>query len=198
MSPQPIFAWPLVGSQIADIRDDRFCTGCSPARNRRRRSMESEHGIAMARARADRAGHVTAKTFIDRAGNGGVDLERRCAAPTEVMRETFAGRVWTWRLATALLLASGDMDSRAGSFRDDADIRNLGRSDRDAKHHQPRGRQGRVRDHRSLRASGRGGLVDRRVGLAADWRDLGTRGRKLAAVGDVASLDHRRMVSRRD
>jgi len=103
--PQPIFAWPLVGAQVLIFGTTAFALFAAP--------------------RAVVTGDVSARSLVVlwrvlalivlvmsplrlwSIGAGMADSTFREVLPSmpQIMRETFAGRVWTWRLATALLLA---------------------------------------------------------------------------------------------
>ena len=105
MIPQPIFAWPLVGAQVLIFGTTAFALFAAP--------------------RAVVTGDVSARSLVVlwrvlalivlvmsplrlwSIGAGMADSTFREVLPSmpQIMRETFAGRVWTWRLATALLLA---------------------------------------------------------------------------------------------
>ncbi len=113
----------------------------------------------------------------------------------QIMRETFAGRVWTWRLATALLLALVAWIPAPGRLATTLIFAVSGGAACLSKRNEPCDRQGRIRCLGSFRSSGRGGHVDWRVGLVADRRDLRTRGRGMAAIGDLASIHNSGMVS---
>lgn len=105
MIPQPIFAWPLVGSQVLIFGTTAFALMAAP------RDV----------AAADRSSQSLAKLWrmlalivlvvsplrLLSVGAGMADSTFGEVIPVmpQIMRETFAGRVWTWRLATALLLA---------------------------------------------------------------------------------------------
>ena len=105
MIPQPIFAWPLVASQVLIFGTTAFALVAAPRSIAAGdRSLES-----LARLWRVLALIVLAMSPLRllSVGAGMAESSLREAIPMmpEIMRETFAGRVWTWRLATALLLA---------------------------------------------------------------------------------------------
>ena len=104
MIPQPIFAWPLVGSQVLIFGTSAFALVAAP------RDVDSElSSRSMAklwRILALIVLVISPLRFLSVAA-GMADSTFREVLPMmpQIMRETYAGRVWTWRLATALLLA---------------------------------------------------------------------------------------------
>jgi len=102
--PQPIFAWPLVGSQVLIFGTSAFALVAAP------RDVDSElSSRSMAklwRILALIVLVISPLRFLSVAA-GMADSTFREVVPMmpQIMRETFAGRVWTWRFATALLLA---------------------------------------------------------------------------------------------
>src|SRR5271167_4088641 len=105
VSPQPIFAWPLVGSQLLIFGTTAFALAAAP----REIAADAQWGRSMAslwRALALIVLVMSPLRLLSIAA-GMAESTLRDAIPLlpEVMRETFAGRVWAWRLATALLLA---------------------------------------------------------------------------------------------
>jgi putative copper export protein len=103
--PQPIFAWPLVASQVLIFGTTAFALVAAPRSIAAGdRSLES-----LARLWRVLALIVLAMSPLRllSVGAGMAESSLREAIPMmpEIMHETFAGRVWTWRLATALLLA---------------------------------------------------------------------------------------------
>lgn len=104
MIPQPIFAWPLVGSQVLIFGTSAFALVAAP------RDVDSElSSRSMAklwRILALIVLVISPLRFLSVAA-GMADSTFREVVPMmpQIMRETFAGRVWTWRFATALLLA---------------------------------------------------------------------------------------------
>ncbi len=106
MIPQPIFAWPLVGSQVLIFGTTAFALMAAPrdvaAADRSSRSLAK-----LWRTLALIVLLVSPLRLLSVAA-GMADSTFREVIPMmpQIMRETFAGRVWTWRLATALLLAA--------------------------------------------------------------------------------------------
>jgi putative copper export protein len=105
VSPQPIFAWPLVGSQILIFGTTAFALAAAP----RDIAADGQWGRSMASLWRALALIVLVfsplRLLSIAAGMAESTLKDAVPLLPEVMRETFAGRVWTWRLATALLLA---------------------------------------------------------------------------------------------
>ena len=105
MIPPPIFAWPLVASQVLIFGTAGFALLAAPSEvvdgDRSSRSM-----AALWRVLALIVLVVSPLRLLS-VGAGMADSTLREVIPVmpQIMRETFAGRVWTWRLATALLLA---------------------------------------------------------------------------------------------
>jgi putative copper export protein len=103
--PQPIFAWPLVGSQLLIFGTTAFALFAAPrdvvAGDVSRRSL-----VVLWRVLALIVLVMSPLRLLSIAA-GMADSTFREVLPSmpQIMRETFAGRVWTWRLATALLLA---------------------------------------------------------------------------------------------
>ena len=104
MIPQPIFAWPLVGSQVVIFGTTAFALFAAPGV-----VSDGEESIrALVRLWRVLALIVVLASpvrFLSVAA-GMADSTFREVIPVmpQVMRETFAGRVWTWRLAVALAL----------------------------------------------------------------------------------------------
>ena len=105
MIPQPIFAWPLVGSQVLIFGTTAFSLFAAPrdvvAGDVSKRSL-----VVLWRVLALIVLIMSPLRLLS-IGAGMADSTFREVLPSmpQIMRETFAGRVWTWRLATALLLA---------------------------------------------------------------------------------------------
>jgi putative copper export protein len=103
--PQPILAWPLVGSQLLIFGTTAFALFAAPrdvvAGDVSRRSL-----VVLWRVLALIVLVASPLRLLSVAA-GMADSTFREVLPSmpQIMRETFAGRVWTWRLATALLLA---------------------------------------------------------------------------------------------
>jgi putative copper export protein len=103
--PQPILAWPLVGSQMLIFGTTAFALFAAPrdvvAGDLSRRSL-----VVLWRVLALIVLVMSPLRLLSVAA-GMADSTFREVLPSmlQIMRETFAGRVWTWRLATALLLA---------------------------------------------------------------------------------------------
>jgi putative copper export protein len=102
--PQPIFAWPLVGSQLLIFGTSAFAL-VAP-RDIGDREVSSRGPAKLWRVLALII-LVASPLRVLSVAAGMADSTFREVIPVmpQVMRETFAGRVWTWRLATALLLA---------------------------------------------------------------------------------------------
>jgi putative copper export protein len=103
--PQPIFSWPLVGSQVLMFGTTAFALWAAP-----REAVDGgESSRAMTRLWRTLAliVLVMAPLRLLSIGAGMADSTFREVLPSmpQIMRETFAGRVWTWRLAITLLLA---------------------------------------------------------------------------------------------
>src|SRR5271167_4492086 len=105
VSPQPIFAWPLVGSQVLIFGTTAFALVAAP----RKIAAGDRSSQSLARLWRTLALVVLVMSPIRllSVAAGMADSTFREVLPVmpQIMRETFAGRVWTWRLATALLLA---------------------------------------------------------------------------------------------
>jgi len=103
--PQPILAWPLVGSQVLIFGTTAFALFAAPrdvvAGDLSRRSL-----VVLWRVLALIVLVMSPLRLLSVAA-GMADSTFREVLPSmpQIMRETFAGRVWTWRLATVLLLA---------------------------------------------------------------------------------------------
>jgi putative copper export protein len=103
--PQPILAWPLVGSQLLIFGTTAFALFAAPrdivAGDVSRRSLTVLWRVLALIVL------VMSPLRLLSIGAGMADSTFREVLPSmpQIMRETFAGRVWTWRLATALLLA---------------------------------------------------------------------------------------------
>jgi len=103
--PQPIFAWPLVGSQVLIFGTTAFALIAAPGNiadgDGWNRNMESLWRVLSLIVL------VMSPLRLLSVAAGMADSTFREVIPVlpQVMRETFAGQVWTWRLATALLLA---------------------------------------------------------------------------------------------
>ncbi len=105
MIPEPVFAWPLVTSQVLIFGTTAFALVAAPraiaAGDRWNQSLAKLWRVlalivlVMSPLRLLSVG----------AGMAGSSLREVIPMIPQIMRETFAGRVWTWRLATALLLA---------------------------------------------------------------------------------------------
>src|SRR5580698_9681762 len=105
VSPQPIIAWPLVGSQLLIFGTTAFAVAAAP-REIAAGAQWSRSMASLWRALALIVLAMSPLRLLSIAA-GMAESSLRDAVPLlpEVMRETYAGRVWTWRLATALLLA---------------------------------------------------------------------------------------------
>lgn len=105
MIPQPIFAWPLVGSQVLIFGTTAFALMAAP-RDVAAADRSSQSLAKLWRMLALIVLVVSPLRLLSVAA-GMADSTFREVLPMmpQIMRETFAGRVWTWRLATALLLA---------------------------------------------------------------------------------------------
>ncbi|MFZ2060623.1 MAG: CopD family protein [Candidatus Binatus sp.] len=105
MIPPPIFAWPLVASQVLIFGTAGFALMVAPRGladgDRWSRSMAVLWRVLALIVL------VASPLRLLSVGAGMADSTFREVIPMmpQIMRETFAGRVWTWRLATALLLA---------------------------------------------------------------------------------------------
>ena len=99
-----ILAWPLVGSQLVIFGTAAFAMTAEPGSALRDGSSRSL--VALWRVLALIILLMSPLRFLAVAA-GMADSTLRGVAPfvPEIMRETFAGRMWEWRLATALLLA---------------------------------------------------------------------------------------------
>jgi copper transport protein len=102
---QPMLAWPLVVSQVLIFGTSAFALVAAPREvvagdgwNRSMASLWRVLALIVLLMSPVRLLSIAA---------GMADSTLRDAIPLapQVMRQTFAGRVWTWRLATALLLA---------------------------------------------------------------------------------------------
>jgi copper transport protein len=105
IDPQPILAWPLVGSQVLIFGTTAFSLLAAPSEvaavhvsSRRMTALWRVLALIVLVMSPIRLMSVAA---------GMADSTFREVIPSmpQIMRETFAGRVWAWRLATALLLA---------------------------------------------------------------------------------------------
>ena len=105
MIPQPIFAWPLVGSQVLIFGTSAFALVAAP-RDVVDGEISSRSMATLWRILALIVLVISPLRFLSVAA-GMADSTFREVVPMmpQIMRETFAGRVWTWRLATTLLLA---------------------------------------------------------------------------------------------
>jgi putative copper export protein len=103
--PQPILAWPLVGSQVLIFGTTAFALFAAP-RNVDAGDASSLRLAVLWRVLALLVLVISPLRFLSVAA-GMADSTFREVLPSmpQIMRETFAGRVWTWRLAIALLLA---------------------------------------------------------------------------------------------
>ncbi len=105
MIPQPILAWPLVGSQVLIFGTAAFALVAAP------RDVASGEVSSRGMARLWRILAVIILVMsplrLLSVAAGMADSTFREVMPVmpQIMRETFAGRVWTWRLVAALLLA---------------------------------------------------------------------------------------------
>ncbi|HEY6299670.1 MAG TPA: CopD family protein [Candidatus Binatus sp.] len=115
MIPQPIFAWPLVGSQVLIFGTAAFAL-VAP-RDARDRAVSGSGPAKLWRVLALIVLVISPLRLLSIAA-GMADSTFREVIPVmpQVMRETFAGRVWTWRLATALLLALAAWIPAPGRF----------------------------------------------------------------------------------
>ena len=102
---QPIIAWPLVGSQVLMFGTTAFALWAAPRdpvdggmSNRSMTKLWRTLGLIVL---------VMSPLRLLSVGAGMADSTFREVLPSmpQIMRETFAGRVWTWRLAIALTLA---------------------------------------------------------------------------------------------
>jgi copper transport protein len=102
---QPILAWPLVGSQVLIFGTTAFSLLAAP-REVIAVDVSSRRLTALWRVLALIVLVMSPIRLLSVAA-GMADSTFREVIPVmpQIMRETFAGRVWTWRLATALLLA---------------------------------------------------------------------------------------------
>lgn len=105
IDPQPILAWPLVGSQVLIFGTAAFALVASP-REVGDGACSRPGMAALWRVLALVVLVMSPIRFLS-VSAGMADSTFREVIPSipQIMRETFAGRVWTWRLATALLLA---------------------------------------------------------------------------------------------
>ena len=104
MIPQPIFAWPLVGSQVVIFGTAAFALFAAPSGVAD--GEKSTRALAgLWRVLALIVVVVSPLRLLSVAA-GMADSTFREVIPMmpQIMRETFAGRVWTWRLAVALAL----------------------------------------------------------------------------------------------
>src|SRR5258708_6137303 len=103
--PQPIFAWPLVGSQVLMFGTTAFVLVAAP------HNIAASDGWSRTMASLWRTLALIVlvmsplRLWSVAAGMADSTLREVLPSMPQIMRETFAGRVWTWRLATALLLA---------------------------------------------------------------------------------------------
>jgi len=103
--PQPILAWPLVGSQLLIFGTTAFALLAAP-RDVVTGDVSKRSLVVLWRVLALIVLVMSPLRLLSVAA-GMADSTFREVLPSmpQIMRETFAGRVWTWRLATALLLA---------------------------------------------------------------------------------------------
>ena len=103
MIPQPIFAWPLVGSQVLIFGTSAFALAAPRDVDG---ELSSQSMAKLWRVLALIVLVISPLRFLSVAA-GMADSTFREVLPMmpQIMRETFAGRVWTWRLATTVLLA---------------------------------------------------------------------------------------------
>lgn len=104
MIPQPILAWPLVGSQVLIFGTSAFALAAAPGLSggeRWNRSMVSLWRVLALVVL------VMSPLRLWSVAAGMADSTFREVLPSMplIMRETFSGRMWTWRLVVALLLA---------------------------------------------------------------------------------------------
>jgi putative copper export protein len=113
--PQPIFAWPLVGSQVLIFGTAAFALVAAP---RAVASELSSRSMAKLWRILALIILVISPLRLLSVAAGMADSTFREVVPVmpQIMRETFAGRVWTWRLATALLLALAAWIPAPGRF----------------------------------------------------------------------------------
>jgi putative copper export protein len=113
--PQPIFAWPLVGSQVLIFGTAAFAL--MAPRDAGDRAVPSRGPAKLWRVLALIVLVISPLRLLSVAA-GMADSTFREVLPMmpQIMRETFAGRVWTWRLATALLLALAAWIPAPGRF----------------------------------------------------------------------------------
>jgi putative copper export protein len=114
--PQPIFAWPLVGSQVLIFGTSAFALVAAP-RVVADGEVSSRSMAKLWRILALMVLVISPLRFLSVAA-GMADSTLREVVPMmpQIMRETFAGRVWTWRLTTALLLALAAWIPAPGRF----------------------------------------------------------------------------------
>jgi putative copper export protein len=104
--PQPIFAWPLVSSQVVIFGTTAFALFATPPG-----VSDGERSTSalswLWRVLALIVVVVSPVRFLSVAA-GMADSTFREVIPVmpQIMRETFAGRVWTWRIADALALGA--------------------------------------------------------------------------------------------
>jgi putative copper export protein len=105
IDPQPILAWPLVGSQVLIFGTTAFALLSAP-REVVAGDVPGRGMVQLWRVFALIVLVMSPLRLLSVAA-GMADSTFRAVLPsmTQIMRETFAGRVWTWRLAAALLLA---------------------------------------------------------------------------------------------
>lgn len=105
MIPQSVFAWPLVASQVLIFGTTAFALIAAP----RHIAAGDRSNESLARLWRVLALIVlsTSPLRLLSIGAGMAESSMREVIPLmpQIMSETFAGRVWTWRLAIALLLA---------------------------------------------------------------------------------------------
>jgi copper transport protein len=105
IDPQPILAWPLVGSQVLIFGTTAFALFGAP-RDVVAGGVSSRRLATLWRVLALIVLVMSPlRLWSVAAGMADSTLKEAIPVMPQVMRETFAGRVWTWRLATALLLA---------------------------------------------------------------------------------------------
>jgi putative copper export protein len=103
--PQPILAWPLVGSQLLIFGTTAFALLAAP-RDVVTGDVSKRSLVVLWRVLALIVLVMSPLRLLSVAA-GMADSTFREVLPSmpQIMRETFAGRVWTWRLGTVLLLA---------------------------------------------------------------------------------------------
>jgi putative copper export protein len=116
--PQPILAWPLVGSQLVIFGTTAFALVAAPRDVAGAGSEVSSRGMARLWRILAVIILVMSPLRLLSVAAGMADSTFREVLPMmpQIMRETFAGRVWTWRLAIALLLALAAWTPAPGRF----------------------------------------------------------------------------------